>query len=90
MKDRASVEHSSTSVAVACDKVDTRIDMHKLSSNVEDLMREIQTQNRLVQLAMEEKKEKNKLVAAQHMYLQMIFYVLLFTVVPICVGLAMY
>ena len=75
---------------MTCDKVDTRIDMQKLSSNVEDLMREIQTQNRLVQLTMEGKKEKNKLVAAQHMYLQMIFYVLLFTVILICVGIAMY
>ena len=75
---------------MTCDKVDTRIDMQKLSSNVEDLMREIQTQNRLVQLTMEGKKEKNKLVATQHMYLQTIFYVLLFTVILICVGIAMY
>lgn len=62
--------------AVACERVDTRIDMQTLSSNVEDLLRDIQIQNRLVQLALEGKKRRRRLVAAQHMYLQMILYVL--------------
>lgn len=54
---------SFASATIQCERVDnTCIDMEKLSPNVEDLKREIQTQTRPFELAIEGKKEKKKLV----------------------------
>ena len=51
---------------MACDKVDIHIDMENLSSNVEDLKREMHMQNQLLQLTMEGKKGDNKVGGCTH------------------------
>ena len=68
--------------------VDIRPDLQRLSTNLDQLNREIERQNRLVQMEIEGKHEKRKLVAKQLMVLEKFFYVLLLTSFPICAAIS--